>query len=201
MMVRLGLDASLRVPSCAVSAGGEIARAIAGGRPVEDFPMVIREALQQAGVQLGQVDEIVVSVGPGSYMGVRSAVATANALGLAIDRPVTGVLSVDALAVMTTLRPAPTVAVPAGRGRWFVVSYRWVGELLYRDGLPQLVDQAEPEAWRASEPNTDSATATGVVLSAHGAVVVAEQQPHLATETCRAEVAPRLPAASIGSKR
>jgi tRNA threonylcarbamoyl adenosine modification protein YeaZ len=199
MTVRLGLDASLRVPSCAVSGGGEIALATAVGRPVENFPEVIREALRQAGLQLGDVDEFVACVGPGSYMGVRSAVVTANALALAVDRPVTGVLSVDALVVTAPAHPAPTVAVPAGRGRWFVATYRWAGELLQRDGLPRLVDQAGAGAWRASEQNTD--TTDGIQLSAHGAVLVAERHRHLATETCRREIAPHLPPASIGSRR
>lgn len=199
MTVRLGLDASLRMPSCAVSTSRETALATAVGRPVEDFPKVIRKALRQAGLQLGEVDEIVTCVGPGSYMGVRSAVATANALALAVDRPVTGVLSVDALAVTAPVGSAPTVAVPAGRGRWFVATYRWDGELLQRDGLPQLVEQVEPDAWRASESKTD--TTTGILLSALGVAVVAERQRHLATETCRPEVAPHLPPASIGSGR
>ena len=198
MTVRLGLDASLRTPSCAVSADGDIALATGVVRPVEGFPEVIREALGQAGLQLDDIEEIVACVGPGSYMGVRSAVATANALALAVDRPVTGVLSVDALAVTAPACSAPTVAVPAGRGRWFVATYRWAGELLQRDGLPELLDHAESAALRASEPKSD--TRDGIRLSARGAVVVAERQRHLATETWRPAVSPNLPPAIIGGR-
>jgi tRNA threonylcarbamoyladenosine biosynthesis protein TsaB len=182
-----------------VWAGGEITLATAIGRPIEHFPRVIREALRRSGVKLGEVDEIVACVGPGSYMGVRSTVATANALALAVDRPVTGVLSVDALAVTAPRRSSTMVAVAAGRGRWFVASYRWAGVLLHRDGLPQLVDRAERYAWRASEPETD--VKDGIRLSARGVVTVAERQRHLATESSRAEVAPSLPPASVGGPR
>lgn len=199
MTIRLGLDASLRIPSCAISWNHRVALATAVGNPVENFTQVIREALREAGLQLGDVDEIVACVGPGSYMGVRTAVSTANALALAVGRPVTGVLSVDALAVTAPSRAAATVAVPAGRGRWFVAAYRWTGEMLQRDGPPQLVDQAGPGALRADERT--SSTTDGIRLGADGALIVAERQRHLATETCRPEVAPHLPPAIVRAWR
>ena len=195
MTVRLGLDASLRIPNCAISAGGEIALVTAAGSPVEAFPTVIRQALREAGLQLGDVDEIVACVGPGSYMGARTTVATANALALAIDRPVTGILSVDAVAVLAAADTLRTVAVPAGRGRWFVAGYHWTGELLQRAGLPELVDHPEPDAFRVCEPDGDSPGELG--LNARGALIVAERQGHLATEKCRSEVTPHLPPASV----
>jgi tRNA threonylcarbamoyl adenosine modification protein YeaZ len=199
MTVRIALDASLRIPSCAISANGEIALATAEGNPVEGFPQVIREALRTAGLQLGDVEEIVACVGPGSYMGVRTAVTTANALALAAGCQVTGVLSVDAVAVTAAAGAARTVAVPAGRGRWFVAEYHWDGETLHRDGLPKLVDDVEPDAWRVSEPTAEPSE--GPSLSAHGVLLVAERQRHLATETCRPEVSPQLPPARVHGSR
>jgi tRNA threonylcarbamoyl adenosine modification protein YeaZ len=197
MTIRLGLDASLRIPSCAISTGDEIALARAVGRPVEDFPDTIRRALQEAAVALRDVDEIVACVGPGSYMGVRSAVATANALALAVDCPVTGVLSLDALAVTAPASAALTVAIPAGRGRWFAASYRFVGARVERNGLPELVQHPGPDARWPDGPWTDG---DGHLLNARSAIVVAERQRHLATETGCTEVSPHLPPPNIASR-
>jgi tRNA threonylcarbamoyl adenosine modification protein YeaZ len=197
--IRLGLDASLRIPSCAISAFGEVTLATAVEGPVEGFSGVVREVLRKAGLQLGDVDEFVACVGPGSYMGVRTAVTTANALALAVGRQVTGVLSVDAVAVTAPAGAASTVAVPAGRDRWFVADYRWSGEVLHRDGRVELVDRVRADAWRVGELGSETTARPGP--SAHGALMVADRQRHLATETGRPEVAPHLPPPRVGGGR
>lgn len=200
MIVRLGLDASLRIPTCAVSVDGEVILASTVDPPVEGFANVIREALREAGLQLGDVDEIVACVGPGSYNGVQTTVSTANALALAIGRPVTGVLSLDAVAVADTVRRDGLVAVPAGRQRWFVAAYHWSGASLQRDGLPQLLDDdPERRALRACGPNCEASE--GVPLSAANALIVAERQGHLATQKFRSEVEPHLPPANVRGSR
>ncbi|WP_309081071.1 tRNA (adenosine(37)-N6)-threonylcarbamoyltransferase complex dimerization subunit type 1 TsaB [Zhihengliuella sp.] len=54
--------------------------------------------LEQAGVAGGQLDRIVVGVGPGPFTGLRVGLATAQALGFAWQVPVDGVVSLDAIA-------------------------------------------------------------------------------------------------------
>ncbi|HEY5878339.1 MAG TPA: tRNA (adenosine(37)-N6)-threonylcarbamoyltransferase complex dimerization subunit type 1 TsaB [Nakamurella sp.] len=56
------------------------------------------EALAQAGHALREVDAVVVGIGPGPFTGLRVGMATAAALGDALDRPVHGVPSHDGLA-------------------------------------------------------------------------------------------------------
>ena len=54
--------------------------------------------LHNASVSKGELDLIAVSVGPGSYSGIRIGVSTALGLGHALGIPVTGVSALEALA-------------------------------------------------------------------------------------------------------
>lgn len=61
------------------------------------LPMM-NEVVQMTGVDLNTVDAIVISGGPGSFTGLRIGAATAKGLGLALDKPLVNVPTVDALA-------------------------------------------------------------------------------------------------------
>ncbi len=78
-------------------------------------------ALRDAGVQRDAVGAIAVDVGPGGYGGLRSGVATAQGLALALDVPLAGVSRLEAAAFphVGNASPArPVVAVhDAGGGR------------------------------------------------------------------------------------
>ncbi|TCJ76715.1 UNVERIFIED_ORG: tRNA threonylcarbamoyl adenosine modification protein YeaZ [Dietzia maris] len=58
----------------------------------------ILECLTAAGLTPGQLDAVVVGVGPGPFTGLRVGMATAAAFADAISRPVHGVCSLDGLA-------------------------------------------------------------------------------------------------------
>lgn len=59
-------------------------------------------ALEEAGLTAGDLDAIVVGCGPGPFTGLRVGMATAAAYGHALDLPVHGVCSLDAIGVFTT---------------------------------------------------------------------------------------------------
>jgi tRNA threonylcarbamoyladenosine biosynthesis protein TsaB len=64
----------------------------------ERLANLVAEVMDEAGTTFGQLDRIGVSVGPGSFTGLRVGLAFAKGLGLALDRPVVGVGVLEALA-------------------------------------------------------------------------------------------------------
>ncbi|SPM38540.1 tRNA A37 threonylcarbamoyltransferase TsaD, partial [Mycobacterium numidiamassiliense] len=59
-------------------------------------------ALADAGLTMADLDAVVVGCGPGPFTGLRAGMATAAAYGHALDIPVHGVCSLDAIGVRTT---------------------------------------------------------------------------------------------------
>ena len=186
--IRLGLDASLRVPSCAVATNAGIVRRAIVGKPTEKFSSLIRDTLFEAHVRLDELEEIVVSVGPGSQMGTRTTVATGNALALALGIPISGVLSVDALAAGAPVSESLNAAVSDGRGRWYVAAYKWEDDKLQRLGGLQLSDELPPDALLSTE--TDSAESGEERLGASGILVIADKHRHLLRQSFVQEVRP-----------
>ena len=65
------------------------------------IPM-IQELMKNAGYQMSSVEQIAVSVGPGSFTGVRVGLSAARGMGLALSVPVIGVSMLTAAAFRTT---------------------------------------------------------------------------------------------------
>ncbi|WP_332676381.1 tRNA (adenosine(37)-N6)-threonylcarbamoyltransferase complex dimerization subunit type 1 TsaB, partial [Brevundimonas sp.] len=75
-----------------------------------------RDAMAEAGLTFGAIDRIGVTVGPGSFTGLRVGLAFAQGLGAALDRPVVGISSLDALAASDEGDAAAAV-IDARRGQ------------------------------------------------------------------------------------
>lgn len=65
---------------------------------VEQLQPLVDAVLTEAGVGLGDIEQIVVGVGPGPFTGLRVGIAAAEVLALTLDHPLTGVCSLDVLA-------------------------------------------------------------------------------------------------------
>ncbi|SOX52346.1 tRNA (adenosine(37)-N6)-threonylcarbamoyltransferase complex dimerization subunit type 1 TsaB, partial [Mycobacterium ahvazicum] len=59
-------------------------------------------ALAEAGLRMADLDGVVVGCGPGPFTGLRAGMASAAAYGHALDIPVWGVCSLDAIGALTT---------------------------------------------------------------------------------------------------
>ena len=81
------------------------------------------EAMAEAGLAFGDLERIGVTVGPGSFTGLRVGLAFAQGLGQALDRPVVGVSTLDALAASVEA-PAVAALIDARRERVYARFYR-----------------------------------------------------------------------------
>lgn len=96
---------------------------------------MIDELLEAAGVLRSTLDVIACGLGPGSFTGIRVALATAKGIAFALGRPLIGVDSLQAMvrAVPASILDATDIVLPtidAKKGELFVAAYSRVGEAL-----------------------------------------------------------------------
>jgi tRNA threonylcarbamoyladenosine biosynthesis protein TsaB len=84
----------------------------------------VAQMLAQAGVASSDLHAVAVALGPGSFTGLRVALAAAKGLALAGNLALLGVPTLDAVAYPHSRQPLPVIAVvQAGRGRVCWASY------------------------------------------------------------------------------
>lgn len=113
-MKLLAIDTALNACSAAIVDGTTVLARVAssGGKGnAERLLPLLDQARQQAGIALEDLDGIVATVGPGSFTGIRTALATARGLGLALGKPVWGITTTAALAKAAARPGHGTVAV------------------------------------------------------------------------------------------
>jgi len=64
----------------------------------EKLTLLIRDCINYAGLELSNLDALAVSMGPGSYTGLRIGVATAKGLCYALDKPLIAINTLEAMA-------------------------------------------------------------------------------------------------------
>ncbi len=108
--------------------------------------------LRHLDLSLKDISALAVSIGPGSFTGLRIGLATVKALALALEVPVVAVESLAALAAQAMLSERPICPVlDARRGELYAALYRFQGEELLTLMPPTILT---PEALgdRISEP-------------------------------------------------
>lgn len=101
-MIRVAIETATWVGSVAVARDGELLAEVELGvrsRHASTAVPGLRDALETAGVARGEIGEVVVGAGPGSFTGVRVAGATAKGLATALDVPLVAYSSLLAAAV------------------------------------------------------------------------------------------------------
>lgn len=80
--------------------------------------------LREANVDLSAVDGVAVATGPGSFNGLRVALATAKSLAFALDAPLYGIPTLDVIAWGVRQSEHPIWAlIDAGRGELYAACY------------------------------------------------------------------------------
>jgi tRNA threonylcarbamoyl adenosine modification protein YeaZ len=101
-VIVLAIDTSANLCAAQVhdSASGVRGRAVLdlGKGHAEHLMAVIEDALDRGGVAFADLDAVAVSVGPGSFTGIRVGVSVARGLALALGIPALGVTTLEALA-------------------------------------------------------------------------------------------------------
>ena len=115
-MLTLAFDTATSAATTALVRDGDVL-----GEAVSRAVRVLEDAdglLRSSGVERGELTGIVVGTGPGSFTGMRLGLAAARGLALALDVPVAGVSTLEALAAGA---PGAVPVVDAGRREVFTL--------------------------------------------------------------------------------
>jgi tRNA threonylcarbamoyladenosine biosynthesis protein TsaB len=147
----LALETATSPGSVALLSGVGVAleRALpAGAATAETLLPAIDALLGAAGVPLAAIRGLAVSIGPGSFTGLRIGVATVKGLAFGASLPVAAVPTLAALALRAPPGGGPVIAVlDARRGEVYAAGYTEPGRTL-PDALPEGVYGAEELAAR-----------------------------------------------------
>jgi tRNA threonylcarbamoyl adenosine modification protein YeaZ len=162
----LAIDTALEACSVGVAVDGGspvlVSETIGRGHAERLFGM-ISAAMEEAGIGFAALDRIAVTVGPGSFTGIRVGIAAARGLALVTGCPVVGIgtLAVIAESARAAAGPVPVMAVlDARRDEVYAQAFA-------ADGTPL----SEPTAGPA--PAVAARLGAGMVLAGSGAPLVA----------------------------
>lgn len=126
-MLLLALDTSTRQASVALCSEerlyGEHTWQAGNNHSVEMFEHVQR-LLAEGGIVLSALDGLAVAIGPGSFNGVRVAVAAGKTLAFALGKPLVGISTLEIGAAQHQLWPGPVCSlIEAGRAELYAGCY------------------------------------------------------------------------------
>lgn len=171
-MLTLAFDTATSAATAALVRDGKVL-----GERVSRAVAVLEDAeelLHESGADRAELTGIVVGTGPGSFTGLRLGLATARGLALALELPVAGISTLEALA---TGAPGALPVVDGGRREVFTLV----------DGEPAVV---APQDVRADLCVGDGAVRYRTILEANGAEVPPdEDERHLPRARFHAQLA------------
>ena len=146
----LALDTATRHSGIALLDGQQLVAELTwhstDAQTVELMPR-LAQLLSWHGLAPAALTAIAVSLGPGSYTGLRVAVSVAKGLALAHSLPLIGIPTLDATAFPHLGRPEPVCAVvQAGRGRILWSTY-WPAIAIGTDRLSDGIEAAWVGGW------------------------------------------------------
>ncbi|MEP1444159.1 MAG: tRNA (adenosine(37)-N6)-threonylcarbamoyltransferase complex dimerization subunit type 1 TsaB [Hyphomicrobiales bacterium] len=178
-MVQLSIDTSS--VNCAVhllprdGSSFEISNTIGRGH-AERLIGMIDHALNECGFSSSDISKIAVTIGPGSFTGVRVGLAAARGYALALDIPVVGVSTLKALSKKNDAASSTLVILDAKRDQFYAELFDDAGDTLEGPTLYSKGDGV-PEAWR---------TQTNLALVGTGAETIAALLPNATVKSTEA---------------
>jgi tRNA threonylcarbamoyladenosine biosynthesis protein TsaB len=163
----------------------------------ERLALLTRDVMQTAGLDFCAIDRIGVTVGPGSFTGLRVGLAFAKGLALALDRPCVGVGSLEALAAGLGSDGLRAAAIDAGRGSIFLQVFEGETAIVAPDSLE--IETAAARLAELVQTRDLTLTGPGVALlsgAAPGAAIIAQSAPSpviVAKMAARAPITPPRP--------
>ena len=127
-MLLLALDTSTRQASVALcdeqTLYGEYTWQIGNNHSVELLERIQRLVEIDCGSSLQDIDGVTVAMGPGSFNGIRVAVATAKAFAFALQKPLVGVSTLEIIAAQQDQWRGPVCSIlEAGRSELYAACY------------------------------------------------------------------------------
>lgn len=177
-MIILALDTALPACSVAVLDGARVlarlSEPMTRGHQERLAPMA-EEVMAAAGIAFSDLERIGVTVGPGSFTGLRIGLAFAKGLALALDIPCVGIGSLPALAASAAAEGVIAACVDAKRGQVYLQ--------MFEDGAP--LD--EPAALSLDEAGSRlAATGRHLTLVGSAAPLLAPHLTDVAVEALEA---------------
>lgn len=143
----LAIDTSVGVSVAILRSSGELAQsqAVDHGMQGELTAELISQVVAESGLQISEITDVVVGVGPGPFTGLRVGLVTAAVFAHARNIPIHGICSLDAIAFDYA---KPCVVVTDARRK----ELYWARYESKRIGEPQV---SKPEDLLAQFPNTE----------------------------------------------
>ncbi|MDX2168840.1 MAG: tRNA (adenosine(37)-N6)-threonylcarbamoyltransferase complex dimerization subunit type 1 TsaB [Deltaproteobacteria bacterium] len=132
----LGLDTATGVASVGIVGAAqcvERVQSVAGSHARALLPL-IDAVLADAGMRLAELTRIAISIGPGSFTGLRIGLSVAKGLAVATRLPLVGVPTLEAYA--HAVGPTDGAVWPildARKGEIYAASFRWRGDALHAE--------------------------------------------------------------------
>ena len=191
----LAFDTTMSACSAAVLRSGTVLAErfvdIRIGHAENLIPMII-DVLEEASITFEELDGIGVTRGPGTFAGVRIGIATAKGIAMAANKPLLGVISLDAIAAGLSKdevvdRQIISV-IDARRSQCYIA--------VYRSNFEKLLDPAALDYRIAAETIKTIVKSSSVILIGTGSTQLAEELEGLGIITEVSESDP-LPRASV----
>jgi len=146
-MLTLAIDTSTNILSLALVRNEEVLATVdepTKSNQSEILMSRIECMMKGCNLKPADLEKIAVSVGPGSYTGVRVGVAAAKSLGYALNIPVVSVSSLEVMAMAAVPYDIRIPMIDARRGTVFAGVYDYDGTIIIPDGhfqMERLIDE------------------------------------------------------------